>query len=114
MAKKATTKKAPVRAETDQYFEGMEPPKIPELDRLMKALTEAEVQQLAADQEVEVAKDRLNKGLKKNADLLEKDAKGDLRYLCKPMQMIATLEVKEAKEVLKLKKAPKAKAAAAE
>lgn len=112
MAKKASTKAAPARAETDQYFDGMEPPKIAELDRLMKALQEAEVALDVAKEQLDLAGDRLNKALKKNADNLERDAHGNIRYLCKAMQLVAVLEVKEAKEHVKLKKAPRAVAPA--
>lgn len=109
MAKKTTTKAAGSKVETDQYFEGMEPPKISELDRLMKALADAKTQVDLAGTELEIAEDRLHKAFKKNAEKLEKDAQGNLRYLCKSMQMIATLKVKEAQEVVKLKEAPRPK-----
>lgn len=114
MAKKTGTKAAGKKVETDQYFEGMEPPKIAELDRLMKALADAKVQVDVAATELELAEDRLQKAFHKNAEKLEKDVSGNLRYLCKAMQMIATLKVKEAQEVVKLKEAPRAKAPAAE
>lgn len=110
---KAKSNKAQARAETDQYFEGMEPPKITELDRLLKAREDAKSQLAAAEAEMELAEDRLSKSMHKHAEKLEKDAKGHLRYLCKPMQLIATIDVKEAKEVIKVKSAPKAKAPSA-
>lgn len=107
----AKTKKAPAKTEVDQYFEGMEPPKIAELDRLLKAREDAKAQLAASETEMEIAEDRLQKAMHKNAEKLEKDAKGNLRYLCKTMMLIATIDVKEAKEVIKVKSAPKDKVA---
>lgn len=108
----AKAKKAAAKAEVDQYFPGMEPPKIAELDRLLKAREEAKAQLAASQIEMEIAEDRLAKAMHKNAEKLEKDARGHLRYLCKSMMLIATIDVKEAKEVIKVKSAPKDKAVA--
>lgn len=112
MAKKATkTEAAPVRTETDQYFEGMEPPKIAELDKLIADHEDAKAQAEAAKEELEMSEGRLVKGMYKHLEGLERDAKGNARYLSKTIQKIATLTVDEPKEKVKVKSAPRAKAA---
>jgi hypothetical protein len=114
MAKKATTKAAEARTETDQYFEGMEPPKIAELDKLIAANEEAKAQVEAAKEELEMAEGRLVKAMYKHLESLDRDAKGNARYLSKAIQKVATLTVDEPKEKVKIKSAPRAKSPAVE
>lgn len=105
--KKPATKRAPRRVEVDQYFEGMEPPKIAEIDRAVIKLEEAKQTLSAAKDEVVAAEEKLHSLMNTHHDALEKAANGRPRYLAKELQLIVVLT--QASESVKVKKMPKVK-----
>lgn len=113
MAKnKATTKSTGKTPEENNYFEGMEPVAIPAIDRAIKDRESAKQAFESAKESLEAAEAKLQRAMHANMEHegMGMDASGNKRYLSKKLEIVAVLEVKEATEKVKLKKAPTAKA----